>query len=115
MKTNVTEKYLRSTYSKVITLGTCTPNYLMAYTSPDYYTYGVYGWNFDAIDIDGVLVMWGDRRTFGKHADYDLIREYEEKAKQLHDKQYKELTCEEVRKGLDILRYEFVHKVLGGK
>lgn len=38
---------------------------------PFAYTAGVYGWNFDAYDLDGVLLIYGDRGGFGKVAAYD--------------------------------------------
>ena len=115
MKARVTAKDLRSMFKgKAITLGTQEPYYLLRYHNPDFYTCGIYGWNFDAYDIDGVLIMWGDRGTFGKLADYDRIRFYEDKAKEICGELYKTQTQEQVIQRLNGLIKDFIGEVLRG-
>ena len=113
MKSRIAAKDLRSMFKgKAITLGTQEPYYLLRYHNPDWYTCGVYGWNFDAYDIDGVLIMWGDRGTFGKLADYDRIRFYEDKAKEICNELYKTQTQEQVIQRLNGLIKDFIGEVL---
>lgn len=113
MKTRISKKDLRSMYSKVITLGTQCPNNMLRFHNPDYYTCGVYGWNFDAYDIDGVLIVWGDRNTFGKRADYDRIKFYEEKAKKICDELYtRTMKLDSIRTRLDALLKDFIGETL---
>lgn len=113
MKSKIAAKDLRSMFKgKAITLGTQEPYYLLRYHNPDWYTCGVYGWNFDAYDIDGVLIMWGDRGTFGKLADYDRIRFYEDKAKEICNELYKTQTQEQIIQRLNGLIKDFIGETL---
>ena len=116
MKSRITAKDLRSMFSgKAITLGTQQPYYLLRYHSPDWYTCGVYGWNFDAYKIDGVLIMWGDRGTFGKRADYDRIKFYEEKAKEICNEVYtRTMTFDSIQARLNALIKDFIDEVIRG-
>lgn len=116
MKSRITAKELRSMFGgKAITLGTQQPYYLLRYHSPDWYTCGVYGWNFDAYDIDGVLIMWGDRGTFGKRADYERIKFYEEKAKEICNEVYtRTMTFDSIQARLNALIKDFIGEVIRG-
>lgn len=113
MKVRVSAKELRQRFGgRTITLGTFSPNYLMAYNSPDYYTCGMYGWNFDAVVFGNTLICWGDRGTFGKLADYDRIQFYENKAKEIYEHLYKDYSQEEVIKKIDELLRDFIGETL---
>jgi hypothetical protein len=113
MKVRVSAKELRERFKgRTITLGTFSPNYLIAYNSPDYYTCGVYGWNFDALVFGNTLILWGDRGTFGKLADYDRIQFYENKAKEIYGHLYKDYSQEEVMRKLDSLLKDFIGETL---
>ena len=113
MKVRVSAKELRERFKgRTITLGTFSPNYLMTYHSPDYYTCGVYGWNFDAAVIGNTLICWGYRGTFGKLADYDRIQFYENKAKEIYGHLYKDYIQEEVIKKIDELLRDFIGETL---
>lgn len=116
MKSRITAKDLRSMFKgKAITLGTQQPYYLLRYHNPDWYTCGIYGWNFDAYDIDGVLIMWGDRGTFGKLADYDRIKFYEEKAKEICNEVYlRDMRFDHIKARLDGLIKDFIGEVIRG-
>lgn len=112
MKVRVSAKELRQRFGgRTITLGTFSPNYLMVYNSPDYYTCGVYGWNFDAVVIGNTLICWGDRGTFGKHADYDRIQFYENKAREIYHHYYSSSKDEAVKKIDELLR-DFIGETL---
>lgn len=55
MRTQVTRKKLSENYN-CIAVGYCDLQSLLSYSHSDYYTAGVYGWNFDAytFEIDGM-------------------------------------------------------------
>lgn len=45
------------------------------------YTSGTYGWNADIYDVDGVAICTG-YRPFGRDVDRDIIRKYENLARE---------------------------------
>ena len=45
------------------------------------YTCGIYGWNFDLYDIDGVAITTGYRGMIGERIPSELIQKYESKVK----------------------------------
>ena len=83
MKYKTTAKKLKEGYYHIISVGYCELQYLLYYKSPVAYNAGVYGWNFDVYDINGVAIVTGYRSMPNKHAkcDYHLAREYDDKAK----------------------------------
>ena len=82
MKYKTTAKEVRNGYFKIISVGYCDLQSLLDYKSPIAYTSGIYGWNFDVYDIDGVAIVTGYRGMPSKNskADYNLIKEYEDKS-----------------------------------
>ena len=82
MKYKTTAKEVRDGYYKIISVGYCELQGLLSYKSPVAYTRGLYGWNFDVYDIDGVAICTGYRGMPSKNSttDYKLVREYEAKA-----------------------------------
>ena len=115
MKARVSAKELRRSFSKVITCGTQQPNYLMAFYSPDYYTCGIYGWNFDAYVFGDTLILWGDRGTFGKLVDYDRFQFYEKKAKEIYGELYtKTMDRDSIKNRIDALIKDFIGEVIRG-
>jgi hypothetical protein len=79
MKYKTTAKALRNGYYTIISAGYCDLQCLLSYKSPVAYSAGVYGWNFDVYEFDGVAICTGYRSMPEKNtkADYKLIREYE--------------------------------------
>ena len=79
MKYKTTTRALKDGYAKIIRAGYCDLQALLSYRSPIAYTCGVYGWNFDVYEIDGVAIATGYRGMPSKNSreDYKLIREYE--------------------------------------
>lgn len=80
MKFKTTAKEIRRGYGRIIALGYCEAEALLLYKKPVAYASGVYGWNFDLYDIDGVAVCTGYRGMPGTLADYNLINELNRKA-----------------------------------
>ena len=95
MKTKVTNKEVRNCYSTIISLGYCDAQSLLSGINPFGYNCGIYGWNCDFYDVDGICICYG-YRTIGKSVDYNLLREYEQKAKPLSSLQRYELLKESI-------------------
>ena len=85
MKVKTTRKNLLNNYGTAcaLSIGYCDAWHLLkgAGLEPFAYCAGVYGWNFDAYDVDGVLICTGYRGMIGKQA--ETVRKYEEKARAL--------------------------------
>ena len=94
MKYRTTRRHLRGAYSpkNCLAVGYCDAWYLLRWTEPDAYTAGVYGWNFDAYDIDGYLITTGYRGMIGKQTRF--VRQYEEKAKKIFESVSKTFTAD---------------------
>lgn len=82
MKYKTTAKALRGGYYMIISAGYCSLQNLLRYESPIAYCKGVYGWNFDVYDFDGIAIVTGYRGMPSKNSieDYTLIKEYDAKA-----------------------------------
>lgn len=82
MKYKTTAKAIRDGYYTIISASYCSLQTLLNYESPIAYSAGVYGWNFDVYEFDGVAIATGYRGMPSQNskADYNLIREYDEKA-----------------------------------
>lgn len=86
MKFRTTQKAIRDGYAKIYRCGYCDLQNLFRRTSATAYTCGVYGWNFDLYDIDGVAITTGYRGMIGERIPSELIQKYENKAKKAIEK-----------------------------
>ena len=68
---------------KKIAVSYCGMQHLLYNHAPVAYTCGVYGWNFDVYQVDGVTICTGYRGMVGKSVDYDMLREYENAAEKI--------------------------------
>jgi hypothetical protein len=82
MKFKTTAKELKEGYNYIISTGYCDIQSLFSYKNPIAYSSGIYGWNFDVYDIDGIAITTGYRGMPSKRSksDYKLIHEYEKQA-----------------------------------
>ena len=78
MAYKVTEASIRNHSAHVVSAGYCALQHLLRGHSPVAYTRGVYGWNFDVYEIDGLTVCTGYRRMIGRRA--NNCAEYDAKA-----------------------------------
>jgi len=85
MKYKTTAKEIRSGYYTIISAGYCTLQNLLKDENPVAYTSGVYGWNFDVYQVNGVAIATGYRGMPSQNdrGDYQLAREYDAKAEQV--------------------------------
>lgn len=83
MKFKTTAKAIRENGGKVLSVSYCGMQHLLSNHAPIAYTCGVYGWNFDVYTVDGVTICTGYRGMVGKSPDYDVLRDYENRAEKI--------------------------------
>lgn len=85
MKLKTTRKEIKNKVASnyIWQVGYCDMQNLLHYKNAIAYTSGVYGWNFDLYEVDGVYFTTGYRNMIGKQVDYELLREYEEQASEI--------------------------------
>lgn len=81
MKFKTTRKAIVSGCNNIVCAGYCDLYHLLHNHSPIAYTCGVYGWNFDVYEIDGLTICTGYRNMPGRRA--NNIAAYEKKAKEI--------------------------------
>lgn len=108
MKFKTTRKAVKENGGIILNVKYCGLQSLLRFKEPQAYTSGIYGWNADIYDIDGLIIVMGGR-PFGNYSNYDLVEEYEQKAHKIAtDYQVDwETRKNEVSKLLD----EFINKV----
>ena len=79
MKCKVTAKSIRESYRNILSIGYCEAQALLRYETPFAYSSGVYGWNCDYYDIDGVCISTGCR-PIGRSVDHIALKSYESTA-----------------------------------
>ena len=109
MKIQTTKKAIKNNYGKIVRVGYCDLVYLLSYTDAFAYTAGVYGWNADIYDLEGIALVTG-YRTFGEISpSWELIEKYEQKAKEVIDLIY---NYEERKEALKTLIDSFLEEVI---
>ena len=110
-KAKVTRKWVNDNYW-CCSVGYCDLQNLLRYQSADYYTCGVYGWNFDVYTFGDYAITTGYRGMIDNVSkDYhSLIREYDDKARELLKTQW-EKPYEELKVEVNNLLNEFLQKV----
>ena len=64
--------------------GYCDLQYLLKYQSRDYYTTGVYGWNFDAYTFGDYAITTGYRgMVHNIKRDFELDKKYDDMAREI--------------------------------
>jgi hypothetical protein len=100
MKYRTTAKEVKARYANIISCGYCDLQNLLKYKNPIAYSRGVCGWNFDVYDIDGIAIATGYRCMPSKNSksDYDLVREYDDKARGKTKEEREQLLKEFIQK-----------------
>ena len=82
IKTQVTQKQIKSGFSKVIAISYCGAQHLLRYRDAQYYTYSnMYGWRADIYIIsDNIAIVTGYAPFGNIKPNYDRLNEYEKKA-----------------------------------
>ena len=98
MKFKTTRKAIVEGSVKLVCAGYCDLQTLLRNHSPIAYTSGIYGWNFDVYEVNGLTICTGYRGMPGRRA--NNIGEYERKARAIMDeysRNYEE-RCADVEK-----------------
>lgn len=112
-KVRTTEKELRNAYGIRIALPYCALSTITSFLSPAYYTAGAYGWNQDCYIIDENMLLCTGYRTIGKiPVSSDLIKEYDEKAKNARPLYPASITFDELRDYYEHLLKEICYRAL---
>ena len=79
MKAKVTKKEIRNNYNNIIAIPYCEATYLLRDLSPNFYSYGIYGWCCDYYEIGNVIISTG-YSPIGDYADMKFLHELENEA-----------------------------------
>ena len=102
MKHKTTRKAVVNGSTNIVSVGYCDLATLLRNHSPNAYTCGVYGWNFDVYEVYGLTICTGYRGMPGRTA--NNVREYESRAREIAESQW---TDPEYREKLESLLREF--------
>lgn len=105
MKVEVTRKAIANAYF-CKTVGYCDLQYLFRGVEPNFYTHGIYGWNFDAYTYGNKCVTTGYRNMIGDRIPREIVEKYEEAAKNIWNYENK-ATYDEKAEAAENLRREF--------
>lgn len=111
-KARVTRKWVHDNFI-CCAVGYCDLQNLLRYTSADYYTCGVYGWNFDVYTFGDYAITTGYRGMIDNvRKDYhDIIRKYENMAEELNENHGLDFKYEEHKAELKKLLGDFLKEV----
>ena len=117
MKLQTTKTNIKNNFVTVLTAGYCELQYLLNYSNPFAYSSGVYGWACNyytpSTKYNGVCLATGYNtdRLGGKRVNYELVKEYEQKAREI----VYNYTLTNKREALNALIDEFIEKALNEK
>lgn len=104
MKIKTTRKAIISTSPRLVSAGYDELQTLLRYHSPIAYNSGVYGWNFDVYQVNGLTICTGYRGMPGRQA--NNAGEYERKAREA----VKRLSFREEKAEIERLLLEFCNQ-----
>lgn len=111
MKFKIKIRELKENY-RCVSVGYCDLQYLLRNCSPIAYNSGVYGWNYDVYTFEqystNIAICTGYRGMPGIPVDYEIYKNYEEKAKEVI---YGDTPYTEVKERLDDLIREFLDEI----
>lgn len=108
MKKQTTKNSIKRNYNNIINVGYTNLNHLFYYDDNNkYYNCGVYGWNWNAYELDAnTCIISGYRNTVGSDIDHDYIVKIDNKAKEIIKNYTK---YEDQIKHLEDLKAEFLN------
>lgn len=107
MKLKTTKKAIRESGQTVIKIGYCNAQFLLRFQQEFAYSTRREGWACDYYEVNGVIISTG-YSPIGKQVEYDLIREYEEKARKICGDYAR--SYEDQKAAVNALLYEFIEK-----
>lgn len=88
MKYKTTKKETQNNYRNIIRVFYAELHYLLRFTEPVAYTSGVYGWNADVYDFDGVAIVTGYRPFGNITPDYEIVEKYNQLGKKIYKEKH---------------------------
>lgn len=88
MKLKATKKQIKEGYNKIIGIGYCNAQNLLAYQNEFAYSAGSNGWACDYYDVNGVCISTGYAYIHNQNTnyDYEMLQKYESQAESIrHD------------------------------
>ena len=111
MKREKTRKWVASNYT-CYGAGYCDLQYLLKYQSRDYYTSGIYGWNFDVYTFGDYAITTGYRSMIHHiKRDFELDKKYDDMARDIYYN--RQLSWDEQKRQINNLLTEYLHKIFG--
>ena len=105
MSSKTTRRAIVNGSANIVSAEYCALQHLLHNHNPIAYTCGVYGWNFDVYEIDGLTICTGYRNMPGRRA--NNIGKYEKEAEKILSWENK-IPYEEKREQVEQLLHEFV-------
>jgi hypothetical protein len=86
-KLKATKKEMQKYNYKILGVGYCEMQHLLNYKIPVAYSCGTYGWSCDYYNIEGIIISTGYSPIITKNMnfDYNLIKEYDKRARELNN------------------------------
>ena len=110
MKAKVTKKAVKENYRNIIGVGYCDLQTLLKYENAFGYSAGAIGWACDYYEVNGICISTGYQPIKTIVADYNMVREYEQKAREI-DSNYN-ITWEERKEQIQPLLRQFVNECI---
>ena len=100
----VTRKRIKETSDYILKVGYCNMQHLLCYQQRFAYSTRSEGWACDYFKINGVVISTGYAPIGQSFKNYELLKDYEQKAEKIHYDRY--LSYEEKKEQIDKLLYE---------
>lgn len=112
MKTQISKKRIKDYYKTIIIIPYCDAQHLLKGIQPTYYTAGIYGWNTDIYTLYPVAIQTGYRDFIntGITPDHDLIKKYDDAAREVYEARTEE-TWQERNDKINALLDKFIQEV----
>lgn len=113
-KIKTTKKYIKANYNYILNTSYGNADYLLTGIEPRYYNAGIYGWNWNGYELtENLCIITGYRNTLGQDVDQEVLKYYENQAKQTF--QNSNLTHYQILRAIELLRNDFIKEVLNAK
>lgn len=107
MKIKTTKKSIRESGNPVYKIGYCNAQWLLKYQEPFAYSTGAEGWACDYYLVGNVIISTG-YAPIGKAVDYEMLREYDDKARKIA---CGSMSWAQAREAVETLLNEFVENL----
>lgn len=113
MKFKTTTKAIKNGYAKIYRCGYCDLAHLLRHENAKAYCSGVYGWNFDLYELDGIAITTGYRGMIGERIPSETITKYESKARKAIENG--NFDYKKIKSSLDRLIKKFIEELRAQK